>query len=186
MKELLFATTNDEKFAAAKAVLETHGIKVTQLDLDIDEIQGEDSVKIALDKSVKAYQKAGQPVVITDDSWAYHGLGGFPGAYMHAVNEWFSRDIWNKIAKIVTDRSITLTQHLVYYDGTTQKLFTANINGKFIEEPRGDSVHPSLCLAVMDGDDGLTVAEALSTAKKRDERAVAKVWQQFAAWFVTL
>lgn len=85
MKELLYVTGNTEKVGVANSFCAPHQIKLIQLQLDIDEIQGEDSEIISLDKARKAFAEIGKPLVISDDSWSITGLNGFPGPYMKSI-----------------------------------------------------------------------------------------------------
>src|ERR1700733_12593651 len=92
MKRLLFSTSNDDKFQTAQHTCQQYGIEMVQETADIVEIQSEDPEAVALDKAGKAFEHFKQPVVITDDSWGFLGLGGFPGVYMHSMNHWFSAE----------------------------------------------------------------------------------------------
>lgn len=86
MKTIYFATGNPDKIKIAETVCEPINIKVQAVDLDIDEIQGEDPEMIVRDKAKKAYEKLGMPVVVSDDTWSIKALNGFPGAYMKSIN----------------------------------------------------------------------------------------------------
>lgn len=90
MKQLIFSTGNAEKFLTAQHVCNPAGISLKQVDIDELEIQEENPEKVALDKATKAFKVVNKPLVITDDSWAFAGLKGFPGVYMHSINEWFT------------------------------------------------------------------------------------------------
>ena len=90
MKKVIFSTGNAEKFLTAKHVCELYDIQLTQKSSDIVEIQSENPEIVALDKASKAFALFKKPVVITDDSWAFSGLKGFPGVYMHSINAWFT------------------------------------------------------------------------------------------------
>jgi effector-binding domain-containing protein len=92
MKKLIYATGNNLKYKLAAPVALQHNVQLTQSALDIDEIQSQDVEKVARDKAFKAFTVVKQPVFITDDSWSFMGLGGFPGVYMHDVAEWLSAD----------------------------------------------------------------------------------------------
>jgi inosine/xanthosine triphosphate pyrophosphatase family protein len=92
MKNLIFSTGNDEKFITAQHACEQYSIDLKQQEVDVTEIQEEDPKKVAVDKANKAFNSIGKPLVITDDSWAFAGLNGFPGVYMHSINTWFTPD----------------------------------------------------------------------------------------------
>lgn len=183
---LVFSTGNDEKFAIAKQACDHFGIKITQENLGIDEIQEEDSRKVALDKAAKVYALAKKPVVISDDSWAFSGLRGFPGVYMHSINEWFTPKDFLNLTLSLKDRRVTLTQYLVYDDGQMQKVFTRQTEGTLLKEIRGTSKHPSHTVITLVGDNGLSIAEAYDQAQDKSTRNSAQIWRDFGTWFSKL
>lgn len=67
-KRITFATGNPHKLEEARSVLEGYGIVVEPLQIDIDEIQHHDPLKITEAKVKSAHEKAGQPVVVNDSS----------------------------------------------------------------------------------------------------------------------
>ena len=76
-KRITFVTGNPHKLEEAKSVLKDYGIVVEPLQIDIDEIQHHDLLKITEAKVKLAYEKADQPVVVNDSSWEIPALGGF-------------------------------------------------------------------------------------------------------------
>ena len=68
IKTITFITGNPHKLEEAKSVLKEYGIFVEPLQIDIDEIQHHDPLKITEAKVKSAYEKAGQPVVVNDSS----------------------------------------------------------------------------------------------------------------------
>lgn len=184
MTSLTFSTGNSGKFATALQVCDQFGIKIVQLDADIDEIQSEDPQKVALDKAQKAYEKIKSPVIISDDSWSYPGLGGFPGVYMHSMNEWLSAEDFLRLILPLEDRRAIYTQYLVYQDNDTQKIFSTVHTGTLIKEIRGTTKHPSHAITAMDGEGGLTIAEVHNAGHRRADRDVADIWHEFAGWFL--
>ncbi|MDB5186527.1 MAG: RdgB/HAM1 family non-canonical purine pyrophosphatase, dITP/XTP pyrophosphatase [Candidatus Saccharibacteria bacterium] len=183
MKQLLFSTGNAEKFLTAKHVCDQYGIELLQMNIDIVEIQEESPEKVAIDKATKAFEAIQKPVVITDDSWAFLGLNGFPGVYMHSINEWFTPEDFLRLTLPLEDRRAVLTQCLVYHDGTQAKVFTRSIEGELLKEIRGTSTHASHTVTTMPGDNGLSIAEAYDQAKDKSTRVSAQIWIEFAEWF---
>lgn len=57
-KRITFATGNQHKLEEAKSVLEGYGIVVEPLQIDIDEIQHHDPLKITEAKVKSAYEKS--------------------------------------------------------------------------------------------------------------------------------
>jgi inosine/xanthosine triphosphate pyrophosphatase family protein len=184
MKSLIFATGNAEKFLTAKHACDLSGLALEQRDVEVSEIQSEDPEKVALDKARKAFDIVRQPVVITDDSWAFSGLRGFPGVYMHSINEWFRSEDFLRLVLPLEDRGVTLTQYLVYIDGSGPKVFTRQTVGTLLKETRGTSKHPSHTVITLSGDDGLSIAEAFERTSDKSTRRSALVWHDFVAWYL--
>lgn len=187
MEPIYFATGNDDKFLIAQTICSQAGIKVEQVAFDIDEIQGEDPELIVKDKAARAYEKLGQPVVVSDDSWAIPALGGFPGAYMKSINSWFKPEDFLRLMSGIEDRTIILYQYLCYNDGQSMTIFSNDITGKIINEARGfDPKSPNKSVIVLDSDNGQTIAEVF----ERGDQAVADryknrddAWHGFVAWW---
>lgn len=183
MRSLVFNTGNETKFINAQQVCKQYGLDVVQQNYEIDEIQGEDPEKIAIDKAKKAFKQCNRPVVITDDSWAFLGLNGFPGVYMHSMNAWLTTDDFLRLTLPLNDRRAVVTQYLVYATSKGCKVFKDQNEGTLLKEIRGTSIHPSLTIIAMPGDDGLSIAEAYSQGVDRTRRETTKIWHEFAKWY---
>lgn len=183
MHLLAFGTGNNEKFAIGRDACRKAAIKLQQVALDIDEIQGEDMSAIAIDKARRAYAAYGKALIISDDSWAIPGLGGFPGAYMKSINHWFTtQDLINLTSKL-DDRRIVLTQTIIYIDAETMQLFSYDNSGTLLTAPRGNYGKATHKLVALDGDNGLSMAEVLDQSTDNAARPAAQVWHEFAVWY---
>lgn len=183
MKKLLFSTGNADKFFTAQQVCKMHGIEIVQRNLDILEIQDENPEKVAMDKAMKAYLRVKEPVLISDDSWAFLGLNGFPGVYMHSMNEWFTAEDFLRLVLPLEDRRAIFTQYLVYDDGNTQKVFTHQSKATLLREIRGTAKHPSHTVISMDKDKGKSIAEVIEYRSHDSDHDAAIVWNEFAQWY---
>lgn len=183
MHVLAFGTGNNEKFAIGRDACREAAIELQQVSLDVEEIQGEDMSAIAIDKARRAYAVYGRPLIISDDSWAIPGLGGFPGAYMKSINHWFSTQDLINLTSRLADRRIILKQTIVYIEADTVQLFSSDNNGILVTTPRGEYGKASHKLVVLDGDNGLTMAEVLDISTNHATRSTAKVWHEFAVWY---
>lgn len=187
MKTLYFATTNAEKIQIAKTICAKSNIVVKPVALEINEIQGEDPELIVRDKAARAFSALGMPVVVSDDTWDIRALNGFPGAYMKSINHWFEPKDFLRLMKGVKDRHITLRQCLAFSDGTKTEVFTNDIEGKIISEPRGKSEKsPNMTVTVLDSDNGKTIAEvfelgAEAVAARYKNRI--DVWHKMLDWY---
>src|SRR3989344_4509071 len=136
--ELIFCTTNSQKFAKGHAVCKEYGINLTQKIVEIDEIQSEDVIRVAQDKAKNAYALVRRPVVVSDDAWEISGLRGFPGTYAKSINTWFTVDDYLRLTRPLTDKRIIFVQSLVYQDDKSSKLFVKKIEGTLLDKARGN------------------------------------------------
>ncbi len=184
MKSFLFSTGNSHKFLTAQSVCSDYGITIEQKKMDVEEIQGEDSQQIAIRKAESAYAIVKQPILISDDSWSFTGLNGFPGAYMHSMNHWLSSQDFLRLTLPLKNRQVFLIKYLVYYDGKTAKIFEHTSEGKLLTELKGSSTQPCHEIIAMDGDDGLSVAQVYQQGVTLSDRPSSKIWHDFAKWFI--
>lgn len=188
MMTINFVTSNSEKLQIAENICGEAGFTVTQVAIDVDEIQGEDPDMIVRDKAIRAYEKLQQPLVVSDDSWDIPALGGFPGAYMKSVNQWFSADDFIRLMHGIEDRRIILHQHLAFTDGKVVQVFTKDIPGVITAEARGvNKKSPSMTVTALDWDDGKTLAEVFETGaqaaltNRHSNRPEA--WHDVVEWY---
>lgn len=132
-----FVTGNTRKARDLKLACERYGIEIEQLDLPVDEIQSYDATDIAVKKAKQAFRLAGRPVVVQDGFWNILALRGFPGAYMSYVTKWLTAEDFLRLMDGKIDRTVLLTDTLVYYDGKRHKVFTQDLQGAITEEARG-------------------------------------------------
>ena len=85
--DILFASSNANKFREAKQILAIHGIKLGFFKCKLEEIQGNSIEKIAIKKVADAFNQCSKPVIIEDDGLFIESLHGFPGPYSSFVFE---------------------------------------------------------------------------------------------------
>lgn len=183
MNDLTFVTGNAQKFSIAQPVFADRGINLLQVQLDIDEIQGEVADKIVRDKLQKAYSATGKPTLVNDDSWSFSGLGGFPGPYMKSIMHWFTAEDFLHLTFPLQDRRVTLSQWIGYQDADGQKLFTLDYTGIVLPELRGTSGSSLEKIISMPGDNGRSIAESYDNGANTTDREVAEGYRQFIDWY---
>ena len=180
-KKALFITGSDRKAQQAQQALRRYGIEVETRECDVDEIQSTDAAKISTAKAKAAYAIVQKPLVVNDHFWSIPALGGFPGGYIKDINNWFEPEDYLALMKNKTDRSATLTEHVVYFDGQEIKQFSVSFKGKFVHEPKGESPINQEKVFSFDGSDK-TIAEYV----ERGENALdvdKSAWHKFGEWF---
>ncbi len=177
---LLFATTNDHKFATAKHVCDKFGIEVRRKQLDIIEIQSDNGEEIATHKVRDAYAQLQEPVVVTDDSWLIKGLNGFPGPYMKYMNQWLTADDFLRLTAGLSNRITVLRHSVAYYDGGKPQVFSVDIECVLLEEVRGSSKYPIFTIASFDG--GKHSAAEVSAGGYTAINEQHTAWHELCEW----
>lgn len=181
--KLIFVTTNEQKFAKGQSVCKEYGIELIQQELDIDEVQSEDTEYVARRKAEAAYEIVKAPVITSDDAWAFHALKGFPGTYAKSVNSWLTADDYIRLMKDVEDRRVSFVQTLVFQDEHGQQLFKNESIGNALEEPRGDSGVSIQAVVSLESDGQKSIAEMIGGGTHYDGASAIAVWHQFAKWY---
>jgi len=176
---LAFVTGNIHKMLQLRAACDSLGIQVEQLELPLDEIQGDNAHKIALHKAKEAFRLARRPVLVMDEYWNILALRGFPGPYMKSVDKWLRPEDFLTLLSGKNDRTIGCTETVVYYDGKRAKAFARDRWGKVLEELPGGAVSTFRRAVVMDGDTRpLADVEADASAEQ-----TGSLWHEFAKWY---
>lgn len=175
-------TTNEDKFRTAQKVCAEFGVELEQVaTYDIDEIQGEDAERIIARKAADAYALVQKPVIVTDDSWVIPALGGFPGAYMKSVSQWFTVEDWRRLLHGLPDRTVILRQLVAYQDEHEQVVFSVDVQGILLEEPR-DTWEKSPAMALTSFDGGKTTVSQNAAAGRSSTAHLKTAWHELAAW----
>jgi XTP/dITP diphosphohydrolase len=131
MSELFFISNNIHKYREIQSILKNR-IKEIELKFhkyNVVEIQEENITKIAIEKSVYAYNLIKKPVIIEDDGLFIQSLNGFPGPYSSFVFKSIGNIGIIKLLKGNRDRSAIFKSIFVYNDGETTKIFSGQIKG---------------------------------------------------------
>lgn len=181
-KKILFATTNKRKVWQANTALESFGIIVEPVDIEVNEIQSADPEKIGIAKARAAYEVAKLPVVVNDQFWSIPALNGFPGGYMKEVNDWFESEDFLTLLENKSDRTGVLTEVLAYFDGEESKVFQENYSGQFVSEPRGAGDYAFERIFMYDGSDQ-TIAEHMERGTHARD-ITESAWTPFGEWYI--
>ncbi len=183
MEKVIFSTGNAQKMSKGKSVCQEYGIELIQNELDIDEVQSEDTEYVARRKAEAAYQLVKHSVIISDDAWEIPGLNGFPGTYAKSVNTWFSPEDYIRLTKDLEDRRILLMQTLVYQDHDMQQLFIRKTEGVLLREARGEVGISIQKVVSFEPDQTTSISEKIANNGHYSGENTLKVWHDFAAWY---
>lgn len=117
-KEIIFATSNKGKVGTLRRHIERAGldIVVTQMPLDLPEIQADTATEVAKAKAAEAYRQLHQAVLVDDSAFHIDALGGFPGPYIKYMLETIGIEGIMSIMEGKTDRGAYFLSSLVFID----------------------------------------------------------------------
>ena len=134
--DVMFASSNKNKYHEVKKILNTFGINIGFFKCDFIEIQSAILENIARKKVFDAFSKCKKPVIIEDDGIFIESLKGFPGPY----SSYAFSTIGNKgILKLVnSNRKATFRSIIAYCDSRHETiLFNGKVNGEISKNSRG-------------------------------------------------
>lgn len=178
---LAFVSGTTDELHDLQMACEPYNIEVEPIQLPVDEIQSDDLEDIAVKKAKQAFKLASQPVLVSASSWNILALHGFPGPYADAITRWLSADDLLKLLTEKSDRSVTLTQVVAFYDGKRHKTFSHERWGAITAEPAGEGT-PLEQIVVMSGQDQ-TIAAQHPARLKTWAPPADSAWHDFAKWF---
>ena len=136
MQQLTFITGNAGK---AKYMSDYFHIAVTHTKLDLPEIQSLSPRAVAEDKSRRAYERLGTPVLVEDGSLTFTALGHLPGPFI----KWFFDELGNEglihLLDHYEDRSAVIEVVYALCDETGVHTFSATQKGTITKEMRGSN-----------------------------------------------
>lgn len=129
---MYFVTSNKNKLREFEEIL---GIKLEQIELDLDEIQEVDVERVVEHKAREAYKKTKKPVIVEDTGLYIEEWNGLPGALV----KWFERTIgYEKLARMIEKNRKAYAKTVIgYFNGKEYKNFIGEIKGSIAEKPRG-------------------------------------------------
>ena len=178
MKKVFYITGNNYKFKKAEKYAKDFNVSLIQKKLKIKEIQSNLIKDIAKDKAEQAYNIFKKPLVVSDSGWSIPSLGGFPGPYMHYVNEWFSVKDFLNLMRDKKDKTIILEHVICAASKAGFKLFREEIKGCFVGHEEGSGL-PSDRVIKLDGS-SQTIAKYQNLNK--DSFNTSDLWKKVYGW----
>jgi XTP/dITP diphosphohydrolase len=159
-----FVTTSAYKFSKLNEVWQTSNDlpPLEQIVANTPEIQSDNNHEVAAYSAQWAAHHWQRPMIKEDVGLYLHALGGFPGPYLKHVETWLRTDGLLQLMTKAIDRSAHYQLSIGYCepDGEPQ-VFSVDIPGHIITEPRGGGAMQTDQLFVVDGHT-LTIAEELA------------------------
>ncbi|MGI0046596.1 MAG: RdgB/HAM1 family non-canonical purine NTP pyrophosphatase [Nitrosotalea sp.] len=134
---VFFASSNENKFKEARAILSEFDISLKFFKCKLQEIQANSLEEIAHYKVKQAFSLCSKPVIVEDDGLFIQSLKGFPGPYSS-----FALDtIENKgiLRLLVKQRSAVFRSIIAYCEEEGDvMLFDAAVRGRISKKIRGN------------------------------------------------
>ncbi len=137
MFEVLFVSSNEDKYKEAKIILSKFGIKLDFFNCRLQEIQADTLEEIGLHKALDAFRQCLRPVIIEDDGLFIKSLNGFPGQFSSFV----FKTIGNKgiLRLLKSDRKAEFRSVIVYCEKKEDAiLFKGVVEGRISNKPMGN------------------------------------------------
>ncbi len=171
MSEILLVTGNNHKLQEWQRSM-PQGVTLHSVDLDVPELQSDNSLEIVTDKAKKAYESVGRPVIVEDVSAGLAELKGLPGPFIKYFMKKLGQDALYQLAGRQDGAAATVSCAASYYDGEKSISVQGDVQGTIVS-PRGDSTFGFDVTFVPDGYEQ-TYAEMDSAVKDSiSHRAIA-------------
>ena len=127
-------TGNVNKFLEAKAIL---GSRIERIELDLPEIQAENTRMVAIEKARAGFAAAGKPIIVEDAGFELAMLGGFPGPFIKFWEKLGGAESICRALDGFPDRTATAVCVLGVADATGVRHFEGRVVGTVADHPRG-------------------------------------------------
>lgn len=181
MKNIIYVTTNSDKFHKAQVNLGTHGILLEQKVFEMQEIQSSSGEEIVKLKAQQAFQKFGKPLIVNDDTWSIPTLRGFPSTGMKLCNDFLKAEDWLRLMSNFKgdDRKVFLISYYVYHDGKNVYTITCQDERYFLNKPMGAHKRSPCLEVIARKGNKLSVAEEIIQGRKPEVNN-KQFWSNFA------
>jgi len=135
LSDLLFVSSNTNKFKEVQEILDSFGIPIEFFKLNLQEIQSNSIKEIALKKAQNAFSKCKKPLIIEDDGLCINSLDGFPGPYSSYVHKTIGNSgILDLLKK---NRTAKFISTIVYCDTKNLEFFEGKLDGIISKSKQG-------------------------------------------------
>lgn len=133
---LIFLTSNTEKFKIAEDILKQKGISLIRKKVQLDEVQSTSLLEISEKSALEAFQKLKSNIAVTDVGFYITALNGFPGPFVKYINQYLSAENIISLMSGIENREIIVKECLVVISAQSKKqVYWTEFHGKIAEKP---------------------------------------------------
>lgn len=136
MLDLTLCTSNQDKCNEVADIL---GVPVQAIDLSIPEIQSLSSEEVCRNKVAAAYRLVGKPVLVDDTGLHLDALAGFPGALVTWLLKAGGARALHRLIPEGASLAATAITTIGFADASGSYLFSGEVRGRIVSEPRGEN-----------------------------------------------
>ena len=133
--QLILVSSNPNKGIEAERIL---GVPLLRVSIVLPEIQAATVEEVTRYKLDVARTKGHRRILVEDVSLGFDELGNFPGPYVKWLLGAAGGAGLAAIAYALRNRSARAQCCVAYWNGSEGKLFTGEVRGEILVEPRGD------------------------------------------------
>jgi XTP/dITP diphosphohydrolase len=181
---LILVTHNKGKLAEASEIAARYKIRLQMPEGKIEklEIQADTLEEVSRFSAIDAYPKIRKPLVVDDSGLFINYLKGFPGVYSAYAVPTIGNNGILKLMRGVKDRKAYFECCVSFTDGNIVKSFTERVNGKIVDEARGERGFGFDPIFSADGFNGATFGETEMSSKNEVSHR-AKAFDSFFKWY---
>jgi inosine/xanthosine triphosphate pyrophosphatase family protein len=179
---LVVVSSDAYAFANLEMALQSFAIEVERQSLPIDEVVSDEIESMAIKKAKAAFRLVNRPVVVMADAWNILSLHGFPGTMMRPIAGQLTAADYTRLLADASDRTISITQMVVYYDGRRSKVCQQTLFGAIGTDTVGTG-YGSIDQLVMLTGYTKTMAKLYDDTDTSVAVRQESVWQDFAKWY---
>jgi len=181
--EIIFLTSNVNKFREAQSVLNRFGIRLKRMGmLERLEIQSESLEEISIYSAIHGYQMLRKPVITEDAGLFVFALRGFPGPYSSYIFRTIGVHGLLKLLDDITQRNAIFKSVVTFFDGTFLKTFSGTVQGEIATECKGNKGFGFDPIFTPKHSSNKTFGEMNKTEKNKYSHR-AKAFTKFAKWY---
>lgn len=163
-RRIVFVSNNKYKIHETTKILKEFDITVVASSIKLHEIQTENIDQLVKDKTIKAFKRIKNELIVEHTGLFIKDLNDLPGIHTQVFWDSLGKEKFTQIARKLDSRIIIAKTIIGYCDCKRVYIFRGEIEGLISDEPRGDDRFQWDCIFIPRGYDQ-TFAE-LDTVEK--------------------